>query len=566
MKRNLSVLLVAALVIALPFIFRQQPEEEQWTPGDPVLVVISPHNEAIRYEFGRAFNRWHIEHHGVPVKIDWRIIGGTSEIARYMEGETQAAFRAWWTGTMGHDWPQGGSFALTNHRFQAEGADPDILALYTALRETDDPTAFSTGLDLFFGGGEYDHSRAYAKGLTVNPWPEGVPEEVVSLETGQEVIPERLSGETWRAEGFMGTALSTFGIVYNHDRLADLGVEEPPLRWVDLTHPVYHRQLGVADPTKSGSVAKAFEMIIHQQINQAVEAAGFSWETEYGPQSDHPAYRAAIETGWLEGINLVRLIGANARYFTDSAGKVPIDVSTGNAAVGLAIDFYGRYQAETSRDPQTGEERMRYVTPVGGSSVSCDPISLVRGAPHRELAVRFIEFTVSVEGQRLWNYRPGTEGGPEKFALRRLPIRRDFYPSEDPEIQRRYESHAPHTSDDLSDDTVNPYHLASQFTYVPGWTGRHFGIHRNLIRAMCLDAGDELSEAWAAIARAGGPEGVPEAMEALMALPVGVTWSGVLDSERYSSANQMTYMREWVLFFREHYRLARELAEEKRDA
>lgn len=566
MKRNLSVLLVAALVIALPFIFRQRPEQEQWSPGDPMLVVISPHNEAIRYEFGRAFNRWHIEHHGVPVRIDWRIIGGTSEIARYMEGETQAAFRGWWTGPKGHNWPRGGTFALTNHRFQAKGADPELLALRMTLRETDDPTAFSTGLDLFFGGGEYDHSRAYAKGLTVNAWPEGVPESVVSLESGQEVIPERLSGETWRAEGFMGTALSTFGIVYNHDRLADLGVKEPPLRWVDLTNPVYHRQLGVADPTKSGSVAKAFEMIIHQQVNRAVEAAGFSWETEYGPDSDNPVYRAAIEAGWLDGINLVRLIGANARYFTDSAGKVPIDVSTGNAAVGLAIDFYGRYQAETSRDPLTGTERMRYVTPVGGSSVSCDPISLVRGAPNRELAVRFIEFTVSEEGQRLWNYRPGTEGGPEKFALRRLPIRRDFYPSEDPSLQGRYEEHAPHTSDDLSDETVNPYHLASQFTYVSGWTGRHFGIHRNLIRAMCLDAGDELSAAWAAIARAGGPEAVPEAMEALLALPDGVTWSGVLDSERYSSANQMTYMREWVLFFREHYRRARALAEEKHDA
>jgi ABC-type Fe3+ transport system substrate-binding protein len=566
MKRNLSVLLVAALVIALPFIFRQQPEEEQWSIGDPMLVVISPHNEAIRYEFGRAFNRWHIEHHGVPVKIDWRIIGGTSEIARYMEGETQSAFRAWWTGTRGHSWPRGGTFTLTDHRFQPEGVRPELVAIHEALRATDDPAAFSTGLDLFFGGGEYDHSRAFAKGLTVKPWPEGVPAEVVSIPSGTLVIPERLSGETWRADGFMGTALSTFGIVYNHDRLADLGVEDPPTRWIDLTDPVYHRQLGVADPTKSGSVAKAFEMIIHQQINESVEAAGFTWETEYGPDAADADYRAAIQEGWLNGVNLVRLIGANARYFTDSAGKVPIDVSTGNAAVGLAIDFYGRYQAETSRDPATGRERMRYVTPVGGSSVSCDPISMVRGAPNRELAVRFIEFTVSEEGQRLWNYRPGTPGGPEKFALRRLPIRRDFYPSEDPEIQQRYERHAPHTSDDLSDETVNPYHLASQFTYVSGWTGGHFGIHRNLIRAMCLDAADELSAAWSSIVRAGGPEAVPEAMEALLSLPDGVTWRGVLDAERYSSANQMTYMREWVLFFRQQYRLARELAEEKRDA
>ena len=108
----------------------------------------------------------------------------------------------------------------------------------------------------------------------------------------------------------------------------------------------------------------------------------------------------------------MRRIGANARYFTDSASKVPIDVSTGDAAAGLAIDFYGRYQAETSKAPD-GAYRMQYVTPEGGSSVSADPISLLRGAPHRELAVRFIEFVLAPEGQRLWTYAPGTRGGPQ---------------------------------------------------------------------------------------------------------------------------------------------------------
>lgn len=558
--KNAGVLFAAALVIALPFLFRVEPEEEQWSPGDPVLIMISPHNEAIRFEFARAFNRWHLEHHGSPVKIDWRVIGGTSEIGRYLEGETQASFRGWWTGPQGNPWPRGGTFALTDHRFG--GDDPDLIEIRTALRATDDATAFGTGLDLFFGGGEYDHAQAFAKGLTVPPWSDGIPDTLTQTASGLEILPARLSGETWRAEGFVGTALSTFGIVYNKDRLADLGIETPPTTWRDLTDFRFHRQLGVADPTKSGSVAKAFEMIIHQEINQAVTAAGFSHHTATLPEAP-PAYHDAVARGWLTGINLVRLIGANARYFTDSAGKVPIDVSTGNAAVGLAIDFYGRYQAETSRNPDTGRERMRYVTPVGGSSVSCDPISLLRGAPNRDIAVRFIEFTLSEAGQNLWNYRPDTPGGPEKFALRRLPIRRDYYPSDEhPELQARFEHHAPFTSDDLSDPTVNPYYLASQFEYVRAWTGGHFSIHRNLIRAMCLDAGDELSAAWAAIGRAGGPEAVPEAMEALFALPEGVTWSGVLDRERFSSANRMDYMREWVLFFRQQYREARRLAEQ----
>lgn len=558
--RNYVILIVAAIVIALPFIFRRDYGDAAWRPGDPTLVLISPHNEAIRYEFGRAFSRWHLEHYGQPVRMDWRTIGGTSEIARYLEGEMQAAFRGWWLRAQDTPWPRGGTLAVTDHRFSAEGADPILITVRETLRAMDDAQAFSTGIDIFFGGGEYDHARAFAKGITAPPWPEGIPRELVYSPEGHELIPERLSGETWRTEGFIGTALGTFGIVYNIDRLQDLAVEESPAHWVDLTNPVFHRQLGVADPTKSGSIAKAFEMMIHQQINDAVEAAGFSWEDEYRDGPRDPAYEAAIAEGWLNGINLVRFIGANARYFTDSASKVPIDISTGNAAVGLAIDFYGRYQAETSRSP-AGEERMRYVTPMGGSSVSCDPISLIRGAPNRELALRFITFVLSEDGQRLWNYRPGTPGGPERFALRRLPIRRDFYPSDIPEFQARFEAHAPYFSDDLGDPTINPYELAGQFTYVPAWTGRHFGIHRDIIRAMCLDAGDELSAAWAAIRDAGGPDAVPKAMAALTALPEGLTWSGALDRERFNASTRMDYMRDWVLFFRAQYREAQRLAE-----
>ena len=145
------------------------------------------------------------------------------------------------------------------------------------------------------------------------------------------------------------------------------------------------------------------------------------------------SYQQAIEKGWQEGLFLVQAIGANARYFTDSASKVPIDVSVGDAAVGMLIDFYGRAQSEVVRGPN-GELHMNYVTPVGGSSVSCDPISLLRGAgeptesaatpeenTRRRVAVRFIEYVISEEGQKLWCYKVGTPWGP---AHRRRPGRR----------------------------------------------------------------------------------------------------------------------------------------------
>ena len=95
MVRNVFILLLLAAIIALPFIFRQPPPQGDWKPGDPVLVIVSPHNEAIRYEFAQGFSKWHQAHFGTPVKIDWRNIGGTTEISRYLASEYAAATRAW---------------------------------------------------------------------------------------------------------------------------------------------------------------------------------------------------------------------------------------------------------------------------------------------------------------------------------------------------------------------------------------------------------------------------------------------------------------------------------------
>jgi len=430
---------------------------------------------------------------------------------------------------------------------------------------------------VLFGGGAYDHGQAASQGITVAPWrPDAPPSNLLALPDGAVLIPEGMSGEIWRTDTFFGAALSTFGICYNMDRLRDLGIRNRPAQWTDLADPAYSGQLGAADPTKSGSMSKAFEMIVHQQCHRAVEEAGFNpgrvadFEARIVaarlPPGEMPRgipneYQAAVERGWRNGILLLQKIGANARYFAEGAGRVPIDVGMGDAAAGLAIDFYGRYEAGVSRGPD-GRARMAYVTPPGGSSVSADPISLLRGAEHRELAVRFITFVLGEDGQRLWNYAPGAPGGPEKFALRRLPIRRDFYPSNNPEIQRQYERHRAYTTDRLADPAVNPYALADRFIYHPRWTARHFNIQRDLIRAMCLDAGEELRAAWRAVLDNGGPRANPAAMRAIERLPdrpEPVAWASVLTvGNRY---DRLQYMREWTIFFRESYREARELAE-----
>ncbi len=577
------IIFAAAAMVALPFLLRRPAETGAWRPGDPVLVVISPHNEAIRQEFGAAFSRWHEEHYGAPVKLDWRSIGGTTEIMRFLASEYVGSMRAWWE-RQGGDWPAAGADWILDRGFDPSRppADPDPAwearrALYLAFRTNDSPEATSARIDLFFGGGVYDHDKAARQGLTVAPWPktDATPLGLFHDAQGRELIPAGMSGEVWRDETFFGAVLSTFGICYNPDRLRDLGIARPPGAWEDLTAPAYFGQVGVTDPTKSGSVAKAFEMIVQQACWEAVRAAGFGtdevaeWEEgivaaslPHGvlPPGIPPAYQRAVELGWVNGVNRLRLIGANARYFTDGAGKVPIDVGAGATAAGIAIDFYGRFQAEYTRAAD-GTARMVYITPVGGSSVSADPISLLRGAPHRELAVRFIVFTLGPEGQKLWNYRPGTPGGPRRYALRRLPIRRDFYPGEDPVTARAGREHAAHTSDDLTDPAVDPYRLAESFSYQIRWTGKHFGIQRDLVRALCMDSGDELRAAWKAIIERGGPERQPEAMARLCALPetpVPLCWSNAITN--YAAINRLEYMRLWTAEMRRNYRQARALA------
>jgi iron(III) transport system substrate-binding protein len=232
-------------------------------------------------------------------------------------------------------------------------------------------------------------------------------------------------------------------------------------------------------------------------------------------------------------------------------------------AAGLCIDFFGRYQSEMSTTADN-KPVMAYITPVGGSSVTADPISLLRGARDRELGVRFLTFVLGEEGPKLWNYRQGTPGGPARFSLRRLPIRRDFYPTDDPVMQNRFLKHKEFLSDPLWQPDVDAYQLSEAFLYEPRWTGRHFGIQRDLVKAMCLDSGDELRAAWKAILKTGGPEANSEAMRAFEALPgdpYPLNWKSAVTT--CAAVPRMDLLRAWTAFFRAQYRKARELAEQQ---
>jgi len=532
MLARISLVLVAlAVVIGIPFALRPEADEQLAAAAEADrLVIVSPHNEAIRHEFTVAFRRHYREATGRDIVLDWRVPGGTSEIARFLASEYTAAFQNLWVNRLGRKWSAEVAKGFDNRTVELP-ADPSADTPAQSARRDFLASDIGIGIDLFFGGGAYDFIQQAQAGRLVDS---GViaarPEWFTDA-----VIPQKVSGEPfWDPQGlWIGTAISSFGICYNTDSLERLGVKEIPASWDALADPAFVRQVALADPTKSGSAAKAFEQIIQQKMQQHFDAA---------PADED----AAVRSGWTDGLSLIQKISANARFFTDAAPKVPLDVSQGDAAIGMCIDFFGRFQSEAVRVAD-GSSRLQYFTPLGGSSVGVDPIAMLRGAPHPEAARAFIEFVLSPEGQKIWNFKIGTPGGPVKFALRRLPVRKDFYTAAN-EAYR-------------SDPGIDPYVEATHFTYHEAWTGPLFRVISFAIRVMAIDTHEEQLAAWKALREAGFPPQAAARFGDLTALAYDECMEkirGVLRSP--DRLQEVRLAKELADGFRRQYREAAELA------
>jgi iron(III) transport system substrate-binding protein len=311
--------------------------------------------------------------------------------------------------------------------------------------------------DLVFGGGTYEFDKMKER-IVVSVGEESrtttiiAPIPFTSDELagwyGENRIGDRLLFDP--QQHWFGVALSSFGIVYNRDVLRDLGAAEPT-HWEDLCDPRFRGLLALINPAQSGSIATAFVAILQGH-------------------------------GWTRGWQLLHRLAANARYFSASSPKGPLDVSLGDAAAGVCIDFYGRYQAQTIADAGGGD-RVGYIDPAGETVIDADPIALLTGAPSPELAVRFIRFCMTDEAQSLWQFAvedDRDELGPTRFELRRLPVRRAFYD--------RYMARCI--------DQVNPYEFAADLPALPG-DGRAFVPI--VFSAFAIDSRDLLREAWKSI-------------------------------------------------------------------
>lgn len=424
------IVALLAVIVGLPLVMRTPGHggAASVAPGAERLVVLTPHNEQIRYEFSRAYNAWRGAQDLGPVHFDWRTSGGTSDLRKSVFDQFASLVR---TGR------------------EDEGI----------------------GCDLFFGGGDYEHGRLAAgisiarDGQTVQI-PLTVPVELAEGLLEQAYPEPTIGGEPLYHPQlrWVGVALSSFGIVYNRDVLRMIGPDEPT-RWSDLKDGRYLQWIALSDPAHSGSIAATYNAILRRE-------------------------------GWDEGWRLLRRVFANARYFSSGSPKVPVDVSAGEAAAGMCIDFYGRFQAGA-----VGGDRVGYVDPRHMTAITADPISILRGAPQRALANDFVVWQLSPAAQDLWQLRRGAEGGPQRFELRRLPVRRDRY-----------------TAEAMADwvDVVHPFEIARPF---PDGMPNFYRAVAPIAHALAIDVHPDLRAAWQAILTQKRPEKKRRMIAAFDAMP-----------------------------------------------
>ena len=487
MKRKIILILFAIVaVIVLPFLLRR-PGVRLTEQTDDTVVIVTPHNEAIRLELEVGFREWYQKQTGRTVNVDWRAPGSTGNIIRLLNISYENAFKNHWTQTLQRPW---------THEIQSNyNQESPKSALGKEAREAFLASNVGCGMDLFFGGAVGEYRKLATAGLLVpcdlsQRHPEWFNENV---------IPKQLAGDSlYDPDGkWMPAVLSTFGIMYNTDRLQDLNIEAPQ-RWDDLAKPGFYHQIAMVDPVQSSVVVKCFEMLLQQQMQQACDG---KFPDKPIDKLSKEELRTALNLGWARGLQLIQKIMANARYFTDNSIATVWDVSQGNCTAGVVVNFYGYHQrAETLA--RGGKDRVRFIVPKNGACWSPDPIGLLRGAPNREVAQRFIEYIHSEEGQDRMGFKlrsktnPSAEATSDEtnllrshqpiyHALHRTPVRKDFYTASKKDFQS-----APDT---------NPYNEGNMFIYRADWTGSAFGAIRFLSKVLFMHPYTELTRAWKAI-------------------------------------------------------------------
>ncbi len=477
--------------------------------ADQALVVISPHREEIRQEVAAGFARWLQEKpawRGQRVRVEWRDIGGgTSQIVRYLRTRYQET-----PDGVGIDILFGGGTDIYLD-FKREGLLEGYslpAGLRLKIRQN------LRGVDLYDGEGFWDGAVLDAVlGF-------GAPAGVARL-AGLRVTTHRAA---WH-----GVMISSLGILYDRKHLDLIGLHGwSPERWQDLADERLVGRVTAADPRMTGVARMLCELILQSY-------------------------------GWDEGFRQLMKSGANARGFARFSDTVIKDVVFGRAAAGGSLDSYGfsavsREQHDVEAGLSDGV-RLAFVLPRNETVLNPDSIAILKGAPNRDLARKFVEYNLSEEGgQRLWMLNPGTPGGPERYRICRLSVMDALYDAERYPIAIR-------------STQINPFDDRALGNPAP-YNNRKANERRNalndLIGAWIIDPHDELAAAWRAVlSHPRGPR--RQVLQAVLFEPpcTEAELGAIVERLRKGPRERVELLSRWQGEARRRYREVRRAAEVK---
>jgi iron(III) transport system permease protein len=337
-----------------------------------------------------------------------------------IKSEFTRGFSEQWRARTGHD---------ITVRWLDVGGTSDIVKYIKGQFKS---TPNGIGIDVMFGGGLDSFLELEANRLLE---PAAVSDAVLNA------IPQQISGiPIYSPEHlWFANALSAFGILYNDVAVQRLKLPVPA-RWSDLARPEFFDLVGAGDPRKSGSMHAMYEILLQ----------GY---------------------GWQEGWRLIQRFARNVRNFSSVASQVGKEVTTGEIIYGIAIDTYA---GDAIR--QVGGDRLKFIIPSDFAAINGDGIALLKGAPHRQAASAFIEFTLSEAGQRLWYSRKGTPGGPQKSELGKLPVLPTLYGAVEPATVY----------------SGNPFSLPNLLKYDAATAGQRWNLINDLFGTFVVDVHDRL--------------------------------------------------------------------------
>ena len=298
-------------------------------------------------------------------------------------------------------------------------------------------------IDVVFGGGVYLFRKLEEAGLLR---PLTLPEDV------RQAIPSEFGGlKMMDPAGFWcGNVLSGFGFLYNKTLLRQAGLQELTA-WQDLGRPELFDQVELADPAVSGSAVMAFEMVLQSA-------------------SDWPS-------GWADLLSIL----SNAKEFTSGSDDAANGPLFGRAAAAVCIDFYGTSRAALHPDT------LEYVSPIGQTAFTPDPIAILQDAPNPRTAEAFVNFVLSDEGQKLWGL-PWDTRIPALNSPYRNPIRMDFYT--EPGSKKPA-------------GMINPYQPGATLKIDPHLRDARYGVLVALVKAAAIDNFEAMKAARAKLIETG---------------------------------------------------------------